>query len=176
METIFTISVSMTTLDDLQALHIATSWYIVGVVTMVELHTYPNLRWLRAVPVETWQQAHKEHCRAMGIIIGGPMVLQLVTGVAWWWLLPNAASLLALVLIIVTWALTFGLAVPQHQRLSHGYNDTTQSLRRTNRYVGLGYPRRTRRPYVHACTSDYRITNTAPGSWASCLVQTRPSP
>ena len=129
----------MTTLAELALLNVATSWYIVGVVTMIEIHTYPSLAWLKNVSEGAWQQAHGQHCTAMGIIIGGPMVLQLITSIAWWWLAaPHPALLTCAILVALTWLLTFAFAVPQHNQLSKGFDDQALTrLRRTNRWRWL---------------------------------------
>ena len=112
----------MTTLDQVALIQAAASWYILGVVTMIELHSYPTFRYFADLSAEKWQAYHHFHTRQLGIIIGGPMIIQLVTAIAWLWMAPQWLVGVNLGLVIVTWLITFAWAVPAHNRLAQSYD------------------------------------------------------
>lgn len=115
-------------------LHLASSWFMVGLVWFVQYVHYPLLYDLPATAVPTYQQAHIR--RTFPLI---PLVMltealtalllwpgQVTDSVGWAWLV-NTISL------AVVWLLTFAVLVPLHQRLTLGYDPRThQRLLRWN--------------------------------------------
>ena len=102
------------------------TWAMAGVAWLVQGLIYPQFR---RVDAANWVAYHAAHTRAMGLVVGPLMVLELVTAAHWTalWLmggaLPGWLALGALGLTAATWALTFGWAVPLHHRLAQEYRD-----------------------------------------------------
>ncbi len=105
-------------------LHAAVSLYCLGVSWFVQVVRYPLSA---AVGSEAWPAYHRAHRVRTGWVIGGPMLAQLGLGVLLVVRRPEgvgvAPVLLALALTMVIFALTFLLAVPDHDRLARGWDD-----------------------------------------------------
>ncbi len=104
-------------------LHAAVSLYCLGVSWFVQIVHYPLFA---AVGNEAWAAYHEAHRVRTGWVIGGPMLAQLALGVALVVVRPAGAGLVgalaALALTLAIFALTFLLAVPDHERLAGGWD------------------------------------------------------
>lgn len=105
---------------------------MVGVIWLVELVVYPAFA---DVPAENWQPWHERHTQALGVIAGPTMIVELASGLACVALAPGWLAGVSAALVVGTWVVTFGWAVPAHQRLAAGYDRyAVQCLRRVNRW------------------------------------------
>jgi hypothetical protein len=102
-------------LFSLENLHAAVTWYLVGLIWLVQLVQYPMFAYLdRAQFVE----AHAFHSSAIGIVVGPPMLAEIA--LAAWMVFQGARGPLAWVglgLVLVIWASTFFIIVPMHAQL-----------------------------------------------------------
>jgi hypothetical protein len=111
-------------LPHLLLLNFAAAAYLMGLIWVVQLVTYPAMA---LVGKEDFARYHAAHTRGMGWVVGSPMVAELALAgwLAWAaysvWGAGLALGQLALVLLV--WAVTFFVSVPFHNRLeAGGYN------------------------------------------------------
>lgn len=120
----------------LLVVHLAAVWFCVGLVWVVQVLVYPGFR---GIDRARWREQHDRHTRLMGWTVSGPWAAQGVTtavllvwrptGVPFW--LPAVAAVFG----AATVAVTVGVSVPCHRRLSAGYDDAVlDRLVRTNWY------------------------------------------
>ena len=98
-----------------EALQIAVTGYLVGLIWLIQLIHYPAFRHIES---SCWNQFHQAHSAALGLLAGGPMVISLLVGV---WLAYTAGDVRQYVVVgceILAWLVTFGLSVPEHTRLA----------------------------------------------------------
>jgi len=113
---------------------LGTTLPLVGLIWVVQVVVYPQF--LRVGPAE-FRGYHRLYTRLITPIVGPLMALELAASLAWA-VLPQArvpawSTAAGLVLALSTWASTVGLAVPRHDRLSHGMNEgVVVSLVRVN--------------------------------------------
>ena len=99
----------------MRVLHDAVTWYMVGVIWLVQLAQYPMFEHLdRAAFIK----AHNLHTTGMGWVVGPVMVLELVLAGALLWRRPGAATACGFALVALLWGLTFLVMVPLHDRLA----------------------------------------------------------
>lgn len=119
--------------DHVGLLHVSCSWFVLGVVTLVGWHIYPAFQHFAALDGPSWTAHHERHMNLMGVIVGIPMVIQLLTAIWWLAIATNTALGINLVLVIITWVITFVWAVPAHNALTNGFDAATHaSLVRIN--------------------------------------------
>ncbi len=120
----------------LLVVHLAAVWFCVGLVWVVQVLVYPGFR---GIDPARWGEQHDRHTRLMARTVSAPWAVQGVTcavllvwrpdGVPFW------LAALAGVCGAATVAVTVGISVPCHQRLSAGYDDAVlDRLVRTNWY------------------------------------------
>jgi hypothetical protein len=119
---------------ELLLLHAASTWFLVGVIWIVQLVHYPLFAYVERARFVAFEA---EHCRRISWIVMPAMLLELATG-AWLVIAPPAELLPALtwggiVLLAVIWGSTAFLAVPCHRVLERGFDERAhQRLVRTN--------------------------------------------
>jgi hypothetical protein len=120
----------------LLVLHLAAVWFCVGLVWVVQVLVYPGFR---GADRAGWREHHDRHTRQMAWTVSGPWAVQGATcavllgwrpdGVPFW------AAALAGLCGAATVAVTVGVSVPCHRRLSVAYDDAVlDRLVRTNWY------------------------------------------
>lgn len=104
-------------------IHVASTWFMTGVIWIVQLAQYPLLAFTGA---NFFSQYYSRYTRAISCVVPLPMISELVTGV---FLLKIYAgsnqsfmSLVGFGLIIIIWGSTVFLQVPQHQKLEKGFD------------------------------------------------------
>lgn len=105
--------------------------FMTGVIWFVQVVHYPLFD---AVGRDAWPQYHAGHTRRTGWIVAPVMIVELGSAAL---LVVNDATGLTVAgvaLAALTWALTFGLAVPDHGRLDRGYDAVV-----AGRLVTLGW-------------------------------------
>jgi hypothetical protein len=121
----------------LLVVHLASVWFCVGLVAVVQVLVYPGFRAVGDTAI--WREHHDRHTRLMAWTVSGPWAVQGVTcavllvwrpdGVPFW------LAALAGVCGAATVAVTAGVSVPCHRRLSAAYDDAVlDRLVRTNWY------------------------------------------
>ncbi|MEM9035629.1 MAG: hypothetical protein AAGA99_18285 [Actinomycetota bacterium] len=100
--------------------HFAATWFLVGLIWMVQRVTYPAFRHAAG----DGREYHRHHTNGIGPIVGPPMAIEAVTAVG---LLvpgvpgvPTWLALVGLALLGIVTASTIFLQVPAHGRLSDG--------------------------------------------------------
>lgn len=92
-----------------------------GVIWFVQLVTYPQFAGISSVDFPAY---HSDYSRRITWLVGPLMTLELATSVGCVWLLWNSPlrwlAITGLILVLLLWATTALLQVPQHEKLSHG--------------------------------------------------------
>lgn len=103
--------------------HLAVTWWMVGVIWMVQVVHYPLFG---AVGVPSFAFYEHEHRRLITWIVMAPMGIELVGAYVFWRApplgLPRREFFVGLLLVCVIWASTAFLQVPAHQALSTGFD------------------------------------------------------
>ena len=98
-----------------RTIHDAVTWYLVGVIWLVQLVQYPMFEFLDRA---TFVKSHAFHTSAIGFVVGPPMLVELVLAGAILWRSRSAAAICGFLLVVVLWGLTFFVMVPLHERLA----------------------------------------------------------
>ena len=114
--------------------HVAATWYMVGLCWLVQRVQYPLMAQVGSAGFADYEAAHVAR---IGPIVAPPMVIELATGLL---LLSSNETefrhpsfLIALGLLAAIWVSTFALQVPLHGKLAAGFDpDTHASLVSTN--------------------------------------------
>jgi hypothetical protein len=111
-------------------LHLAATWYMTGVIWVVQTVHYPMMGRVG----NAFDDCQKFHLSRIGRVLGPPMLVEAATGAALLWDRSSDPVLwLTGVLLAVIWASTFLLQVPKHNRLACGFDSSThRDLVRTN--------------------------------------------
>lgn len=102
-------------------IHAAATFFMLGVIVLIQLVHYPLFRYVGAETYTTYQSAHMS---AITLVVGPAMLIEALTG----FLLltnvdlPPALVWIGLALIGVVWLTTAFVNVPQHSQLSIGFN------------------------------------------------------
>ena len=116
-----------------RTLHDAATWYMVGVIWLVQLVQYPMFEYLDRA---TFTRSHAFHGAAIGWVVGPPMLVELAMAASILWRrgMGNAPALCGFMLVLGLWALTLFVMIPLHGRLgSEGFSpEVHQALVRWN--------------------------------------------
>jgi hypothetical protein len=103
--------------------HVAATLAMAGVIWSVQLVQYPLFA---EVESSQFPRYHEAHVRRIGFVVVPAMLIEAITGVALFWLLPVTPSLLlASTLLGTVWMSTFLLQVPIHRELSVSWSATS---------------------------------------------------
>lgn len=110
-------------MDVLLLIQVLATWYLVGLIWTIQGVHYPLFS---HVERERFADFEARHTTRMGPLVMPAMLLELFTSV-YLVLEPPAQvstgmAVLGLVLVVGIWGVTFFLSVPQHRRLSRGYD------------------------------------------------------
>jgi hypothetical protein len=115
----------------IHALHLAGTLWMTGLVLFVAVVHYPLMA---AVGREAFVAYEKRHVSRTGLIVGplmlteaataGLILTRQITG-GTIGTLGGALSIAGIVLLAVCWGVTFIASVPQHERLSRGFDEAT---------------------------------------------------
>ena len=97
------------------SIHAAVTWYLVGLIWLVQMVQYPMFAYLDRLK---FGEAHAFHSSAIGIVVAPPMLLELALAV--WIAFQGGRGMLgwaALVLLLIVWTTTFFVIVPMHEQL-----------------------------------------------------------
>lgn len=106
-------------MPDLRTVHDASTWYMIGVIWLIQLVHYPMFEYLDR---STFLQSHGFHTSAITLVVMPGMFLELATAALLAWSRRDAATITGLALVGVVWAMTAFVMVPLHGRLgSEGF-------------------------------------------------------
>ena len=116
------------------ALHAASTFYMAGVIWLVQLAQYPLFA---RIPPEAFRAYHDAYLRRVTFVVGPAMVVETATGVllvygtpAW---VPQSAAWTGMALLFVLWLSTALFQVPLHRRLERAHDpDAIRRLVATN--------------------------------------------
>ncbi len=111
---------------------------MVVLIWMTQLIVYPSFGYFEEKNLLAW---HKKYTSLISIIVMPLMILQLGLHLLGIWEAFNLARLMALVVIVWCWTVTFVMAVPLHQKISSGagIKESTYQLVRINWYRTAGW-------------------------------------
>jgi hypothetical protein len=123
-----------TLLDSLLLLHVGSTWYMVGVIWFVQRVHYPLMA--RVAP-DRFSDFERDHQRRTTPVVMPAMVVEMATAVLLAMVPVSGINRIwttsALALLVLVWGSTFLLQVPDHTRLTRGWDATThQRLVRLN--------------------------------------------
>jgi hypothetical protein len=103
--------------------HAAATWLMVGVIWLVQVVHYPLFA---GVGAERFPGYHASHSSRISLIVGPAMLTEAATAVLLVAARPDGVAAwmawTGLALVAVNWAATAALAIPQHSRLSAGFD------------------------------------------------------
>lgn len=106
-------------MDWLWSANLVTGAFMAGVVAFVHVVHYPLFR---EVDPSAWRSYHLQHIRRTTWLIAPAMLLDALAAIGLLLYRPDAASLIALVCVLLAWIITFALAVPAHNRMGTGFD------------------------------------------------------
>ena len=114
--------------------HFAATWNMTGLCWLVQRVQYPLME---QVGVERFAAYEAAHVTRIGPVVAPVMLLEMGTALAlltWGGLaFRNSLFLLSLVFLVGIWLSTFGIQVPLHAQLAHGFDaDAHARLVRSN--------------------------------------------
>lgn len=122
-------------IDLLVPLHDASTWFMTGVIWVIQFVHYPLFA---AVGAETFVRYQLAHVRRITPVVLPPMVVEAVTSVWLAWNAPGGTEgivrYVGLALVAMIWLSTFLVQVPLHARLEAGFDESAhRRLVATNR-------------------------------------------
>lgn len=106
------------------------SFYMLGVIWIIQLLQYPQFCDFHE---SVFPRIHEKHTAAMGLLVGFPMICELLTAIWLVYYQSTPGLQLNLALVLLLWLLTFTVSVPLHSKLTQGFNSTAaQKLTTTN--------------------------------------------
>ncbi len=105
-----------------RTLHDAATWYMVGIIWLIQLVQYPMFEFFDRA---TFTRSHLFHTSAMGLVVGPPMLVELAMAALILYRRGpgNSPALIGFLLVLTLWALTFFVMIPLHNRLGNeGFN------------------------------------------------------
>lgn len=121
--------------------HLAATWYMVGLIWFVQMVHYPLLAWVGESASVAYQ---REHMRRTTWVVLPPMVVEafsalilVLNGPLGW---ANWMGVVGVGLLGVTWGSTFLIQVPCHEKLAQGFQREMHArLVRTNWFRTLAW-------------------------------------
>nr|BDT27449.1 DUF1772 domain-containing protein [Bacteriovorax sp. HI3] len=107
---------------------LASSWFMTGLIWLIQVVHYPLFT---KVGDDSFREYHSFHARSITFIVAPVMLIELLSFVGLFFIKSHVEFNLPFVgfLIALTWATTFFLSVPSHERLSAGFDrDTCRRL------------------------------------------------
>jgi hypothetical protein len=103
--------------------NLLSTWYMVGLIWMVQVVHYPLFAKVGAEKFSSYQTSHQS---LMSLIVGPPMLLELLTAVLLIWYMPahvpSWIAYVALGLLVIVWMSTAFIQVPCHEKLTTGFD------------------------------------------------------
>ena len=114
--------------------HIASTLFLTGVIWVVQLVQYPSFAYINP---ESFTKYHDDYRFWITPVVAPPMIVELLTSICLVFYPPENIDLrfilFGLILTVITWASTFFLQVPLHEKLAAGFAaETHAALVNTN--------------------------------------------
>ncbi len=104
-------------------LNLLSTWYMVGLIWMVQIVHYPLFA---KVSVENYVDYQQLHERYITPVVGIPMIIEIISAILLLQYVPKGVwegwPWAALILLIIVWLSTAFLQVPCHSRLSEAFD------------------------------------------------------
>lgn len=114
----------------LREAHMASTVFLCGLIWCIQLVHYPSFRFVHP---DRFVAFERFHTRAITWIVGPAMLLELLTAIGLWGLLPPLWAALNLASVLAIWTSTALLSVPCHTALAKGFDESLiDRLVRTN--------------------------------------------
>ena len=108
--------------------NLVSTWYMVGLIWMVQVVHYPLFAKVGTEHYESYQTSHQS---LTTLVVGPPMLIEIITAVMLIWyrpaLVPMWLIYTALALLAIVWLSTAFLQVPCHEKLTSGFDAATHS-------------------------------------------------
>lgn len=105
--------------------HLSSCFFMTGLIWLIQLIHYPSFKFIN--PMQ-FTEFHRFHTNTITFIVGPVMTIELFSGV---YLLfqqkSNPIVTINIIGLILIWATTAFMSVPNHTKLSLGFNETTAS-------------------------------------------------
>jgi len=120
--------------NEVLVVQVAATWFMVGLIWMVQIVHYPLFR---AIPADSFETYEASHTSAIGRLLILPAGIEVVSAAALVWYRPDEVPLwmvmLSGALLAAIWVVTALVQAPLHRRLLDGYDRATvERLVRTN--------------------------------------------
>lgn len=104
---------------------------LVVLIWIVQLVIYPGLCYYKNEDLGKW---HKIYTQRIGVIVGPLMIAQLVVVIWQLWELQNLYTWASMIIVLITWILTFLIFVPLHNSITpdRSCEEITTSLVKNN--------------------------------------------
>jgi UDP-N-acetylmuramyl pentapeptide phosphotransferase/UDP-N-acetylglucosamine-1-phosphate transferase len=103
--------------------NLVSTWYMVGLIWMVQIVHYPLFAKVGAEDYQSYQLSHQT---LTTLVVGPPMLIEISTAVLLIWsrpaVIPGWLIYIALGLLAIVWASTAFLQVPCHENLTDGFD------------------------------------------------------
>lgn len=108
-------------------LHAATTFYLVGVIWLVQWLVYPAMA---NAGIEGYTAYHNLHTSRITPIVAPAMIFEFLTAIYFVFITDEKISrqifIFGLILVLINWASTFFLQVPLHEKLARGFATEVQ--------------------------------------------------
>lgn len=108
--------------------NLVSTWYMVGLIWMVQIVHYPLFAKVGSEQFVGYQISHQS---LTTLVVGPPMLIEIATAVLLIWIRPAAVPawmvFAALGLLAIVWASTAFLQVPCHDKLTNGFDASVHS-------------------------------------------------
>lgn len=116
------------------AIHLAATWFLVGLIWVIQVVHYPSFD---AIERERYGAFQQRHMNGMGAVVGLPWLIEGIAVLAVFFTAPDRTSLVLAgiggVLEAIVIAVTVLRSIPAHERLTSGYDaDAHRRLVQTN--------------------------------------------
>jgi hypothetical protein len=112
--------------NEVLVVQVAATWFMVGLIWMVQIVHYPLFR---AIPADSFKTYETDHTAAIGRLLILPAGLEVVSAAALVWYRPDQVPLwmvmLSGALLAAIWVATALVQAPLHRRLLDGYDRAT---------------------------------------------------
>jgi hypothetical protein len=119
---------------------LVSTWYMIGVIWMVQLVHYPLFE---KVGRDNFAHYEKAHVGRMSFVVMPAMLIELFSSLGLFLFDQNAIYVGSFVLLVVAWVVTFFFSVPAHRKLSALFDQKAfKSLLQTNWIRALAWSSR----------------------------------
>ena len=108
--------------------NLISTWYMVGLIWMVQVVHYPLFAKVGTEQYESYQDSHQS---LTTLVVGPPMLVEIITALMLIWYrpaaVPNWLIYTAVAVLAVVWLSTAFIQVPCHEKLTTGFDAAVHS-------------------------------------------------